>query len=228
MARQRQPLLKLRNVSFSYEGAEDEKHTLFEDVGFSLYQGENLLIRGASGAGKSTLALICAGLLRPSMGKVSICRPANRDHPGNPIQMVFQDPYAAINPTRKISQWLRIAAGGGGVFRDMIASLRNIEHTELAIVETLELVNLPFSVLARYPSELSGGECQRANIAAALLAQPECLILDEPVSMLDRISRESIVNVIENVKKTFGMSIIEVCHEKSIFGFGFGHDVPIE
>ena len=187
-----------------------------DGVSFDLYEGETLGVVGESGCGKSTLARAIIGLAPTHAGDIiwkgnniagvsdSSLRAIRQE-----IQMIFQDPLASLNP--------RMTVG------DIIAEpLRNY-RPELSKDDVLNQVRammarvglLP-NVINRYPHEFSGGQCQRTGIARALILKPKLVICDEPVSALDVSIQAQVVNLLKELQKEMGLSLIFIAHDLSV------------
>jgi oligopeptide/dipeptide ABC transporter ATP-binding protein len=175
--------------------------------------GEILGIVGESGCGKSTLARAMLGLQPTSDGELSISGGvvAGKDDQRalrKRVQMIFQDPYQSLNPRQRVSAIVTEPLKVQGVPR--------AEHDE-RVRRALNDVGLdPEQYLARYPHQLSGGQRQRVAIAAALVLDPEGLICDEPVSMLDASVRAQILNVLVGLQKQRGLALIFITHDLSL------------
>ena len=187
-----------------------------DGVSLELAPGEALGVVGESGSGKSTLARAALQLIRPQSGRVvwfgrqvdalaqNALRPLRRD-----VQVVFQDPLASLDP--------RMTAG------DIVAEPLRVHRPDLdrsardaAVVRALELVRLDPALATRYPHELSGGQCQRVGIARAMVTQPQLLICDEPISALDVTVQEQIVNLLAELKRETGVSILFISHNLAV------------
>ena len=155
-----------------------------QNVNIKVRKGETLGIVGESGCGKSTLARLVVGLDLPTEGAITFAGKdmvaevkKDRRQMARKVQYVFQDPVASLNPRKKIRTILEAP---------LIQLLKlNAEEREARLVELMEAVNLAPEFLDRYPHEFSGGQAQRIGIARALAADPELIVLDEPVSALD-------------------------------------------
>jgi oligopeptide/dipeptide ABC transporter ATP-binding protein len=185
-------------------------------VSFTLDAGETLAIVGESGSGKSTTARLAMRLLEASDGQVfwgdenvstlggSALR-SRRSH----IQMVFQDPFASLNPRMKI--WESVAEGLRVHQPEMSRSQRRKKAAE-----TLALCGLDDSGLDRYPHQFSGGQRQRIGIARALIVEPKVLVLDEPVSALDVSVQAQILNLMKEIQLAKGLAYLFISHDLSV------------
>ena len=185
-----------------------------DDVSFTLKAGESLGIVGESGSGKSTLAKMLTRLTDISEGTLKfqgkdITKRKQRQLKevyGN-IQMVFQNPVGSFDPRRTL---------GDGIGE----SLRNrgMKKTEVTkrVKELLEQCGLDGEFAGRYPHEVSGGQCQRAAIARALAVEPKVLICDEATSALDVTIQKQIMELLEELKDTHGLSFIFICHNLAL------------
>lgn len=184
-------------------------------VSFTLGEGETLAIVGESGCGKSTLARCLTGLSEPTGGTLAL---EDEDVPTmlarNPqkfrraVQIVFQDPYASLNPRRTvlatISDALRL--------HKVCAHSQQREKT----TELLAQVGLSAEYLYRYPHELSGGQRQRVAIARALAVGPKIVVCDEPVSALDVSIQAQIINLLKRLQSSLGIAYVFISHNLSL------------
>ncbi len=185
-----------------------------DDVSFSLQEGETLGIVGESGCGKTTLIRALVRLLDPTGGTVTFrggdITTAGRRRLGpvrREMQMVFQDPQASLNPRKRVGQILATPLRLRGVPRAEI---------EQRSRELLAQVGLNPEHLGRYPHEFSGGQRQRIGIARALAMEPRLVVLDEPVSALDVSIQAQVINLLEELQESLGLTYVFVAHDLSI------------
>lgn len=203
-------IVEARNLVKEYE-SDGRTLRVVDDVSFAIRAGETLGIVGESGSGKTTVARMVLGLLQPTSGGVlfrgkalpplssSRMRELRRH-----MQIVFQDPYAALNP-RMTVRWILeepFSIHGEAPAGGLDGRLR----------ELLNCVELDESALARYPHEFSGGQRQRINIARALALNPELLVLDEPVSALDVSVGAQVINLLRDLQRRLGLTYLFISH----------------
>lgn len=197
--------LRVRNLNVFYENrkrklfSKNKKIQALFDVSVDMKEGEVLAIAGESGSGKSTLARTIVGINRDYTGEIY----QKYDRP----QMVFQDPYSSLNPAKKIG-WLLEEP-----LRVDKSRKWSDEEMKNRVKEIMEEIELPINMLERYPSQLSGGQRQRVCIGMALMRSPKLLIADEPVSALDVTIQAQILELIENLHKKHGISIMFISHD---------------
>lgn len=184
-----------------------------DGISFRIDAGETLGIVGESGCGKSTLCRAIMLLTRISSGKVlwsgenlpDLSR-QEMDKKRSGLQMVFQDPTASLNPRMTIGNAIGEPLR---VFRpDM-----DQESRRQAVQEMMQAVGLPPELANRYPHQFSGGQCQRAAIARAMILKPRLVVCDEPVSALDVSTQAQIVNLLKHLQKNSGAAFIFVSHD---------------
>jgi oligopeptide/dipeptide ABC transporter ATP-binding protein len=192
-----------------------------DGVDITLRHSEVLALVGESGCGKSTLALLLMGLEDPTAGTVIFegrdithLNDNERKELRRKIQMVFQDPYESLNPTQTIEEIVTEPLLVHGIANDK-------NERSARVKKAMEDSGLkPAEVyLARYPHELSGGQRQRVVIAAALVLEPEILLADEPVSMLDVSIRAEIINLLAELRITRQIAVIFITHDLGSVGF---------
>ena len=211
-AQKREILLRVEDLEISYEenrrGFFDRRHLkkAVKNLSFEVYRGEILGLVGESGCGKSTTARAIAGLMKEYEGRIltgdgraaGVLRP----------QMVFQDPYGSLNPSKRIGWILEEPLKMRGVRRGVDRVGR--------VKEMLAEVGLDAEYASRYPKDLSGGQRQRIAIAAALIAEPKLLILDEPVSALDVTVQAQILNLLLRLRERHGLSYLFISHDMNV------------
>ena len=205
-------LMEVRGLAVSF-GKRGREARALDGVSLEWRRGEILGVVGESGCGKSTLARAMMQLVEPAAGGVTLDGAASNGRRGagelrRRIQMIFQDPYQTLNPRQRVRAIVSEPLAVQGVPR--------AEHPE-RVQRALEDVGLdPDRYLERYPHQLSGGQRQRAAIAAALVLEPEGLICDEPVSMLDASVRAQILAVLLELQKRRELALIFITHDLSL------------
>lgn len=193
-----------------------------DDVSFSLQQGEILGLVGESGSGKTTVAMNVMGLIEPTSGNVffngqnmrDLTHGKNRLKLRREVQMVFQDPYEALNPRQKV---FNIVAEPLEVHGLASSQEDKVEKVKAALSDAG--LKPPEKYFDRYPEELSGGQRQRVVIAGALILNPKLLVADEPVSMLDVSIRAEILSLLRELRDKRGISILYITHDLATAGF---------
>jgi peptide/nickel transport system ATP-binding protein len=204
------PLIEARGLVKEYARRNGVTRVV-DDVSFTIHAGEALGLVGESGCGKTTVARMLLRLIEPTAGEVlfegqplPLASSAQMRALRRRMQIVFQDPYAALNPRMTVEQ---IMAEPFTIHREpppegLPARLRELLHS----------VGLDDSALPRYPHEFSGGQRQRINIARALALRPRLLLLDEPVSSLDVSVGAQIVNLLRDLQHTLGLTYLFISH----------------
>lgn len=213
-------LLDVKSVSkeFSSGGIlSREKVKAVVDVSFTLRDDtpEIFTIIGESGSGKTTLARMILGLEVPTNGDILFDNQGARERRGRAarlafmkrVQPVFQNPFEAFNPLKQVDRYLVSTA------RALLGATTE-DEIDKAMDDALQKVGLSLAeIKGRYAHELSGGQLQRVAIARALIPNPALLIADEPVSMVDASLRMSIVNLLRDLRDTYGVSVIYITHD---------------
>ena len=196
-------------------GSGSQRCVAVDHVDFSFNDGEIISIVGESGSGKTTLAKMLLGLISTTEGEIyfqgklrDIRSQKNKQKYWKNIQAIFQDPFSSYNIFNKIdSLFLDCINMRGG------RRLPHAKKVEL-MTEACSFVNLKFEELTnKYPFELSGGQMQRLMIARIFLLKPKILLADEPTSMIDACSRATILDMLMELRKETGMTLIFITHD---------------
>jgi peptide/nickel transport system ATP-binding protein len=185
------------------------------DVSFTIQRGQVVTLVGESGSGKSTTARLISRLLPPTRGEI-LLRGKNvlKTEPRTPslnyrkeIQMIFQDPFGSLNPAHTISHHLERPL----LIHNMVKNSNPLER----VYELLATVGLnpPEDAARKYPYQMSGGQRQRVAIARALAVEPEIILADEPISMLDVSIRMGVLNLMEQLKEERGIGFLYITHD---------------
>lgn len=185
-----------------------------ENVDLTIAKGEALGLVGESGSGKSTLGRIVCGIYQPTEGRVTLNNspvmsvgPQPRKLTTN-VQMIFQDPFASLDPRRTIGQ--SIAEG------PIAHGLTSKAEARSYVAEWLKAVSLDPAFADRYPHQFSGGQRQRIAIARALAMRPEVIVCDEPVASLDVSIQAQILNLLLQLRKELGLTLLFISHDLSV------------
>jgi oligopeptide/dipeptide ABC transporter ATP-binding protein len=212
-------LLELKDVVMHFTTKGDglfrraaNKVRAVDGVSLTLREGETLGLVGESGCGKTTTGRVITRLLEPTAGQIlyhgtdishlteNSLRPYRRE-----LQLIFQDPYSSLNPRHTVGTIIGTALRVHGIVP---------KRQELArIQELLDVVGLNAEHYNRYPHEFSGGQRQRVGIARALAVQPKVIVADEPVSALDVSIQAQVMNLLEDLRKEFGIAFIFIAHD---------------
>ncbi len=209
------PLLRVNDLVVEYQTRGRRRVRAVSGVSFDVARGETLGLVGESGCGKSSTGKAIMQLPRPTAGTVTFAghvltqldgAALRRQRSG--LQMIFQDPLSSLNPWRSVrdivSEPLRIWGSARG------------ERAE-RVREMLDAVGIdPSSSLDRRPHEFSGGQCQRISIARALILEPQLVVCDEPVSALDVSVQSQILNLLQDMKDRFGLTLIFISHDLAV------------
>ncbi|MFZ9867679.1 MAG: ABC transporter ATP-binding protein [Ilumatobacteraceae bacterium] len=209
-------LLRVENLVVEYKSPGGGAVRAVSDVSFDIVAGETVSVVGESGCGKSTLAKGVMQLVPTASGTVALNgtdltklkgEALRRARPN--IQMIFQDSISSLDPHLKVRALVEQPLKVWGRGTD--------EERRQKVDELLRSVNLdPEIVGDRKPTEFSGGQCQRISIARALSIEPQVLVCDEPVSSLDVSIQSQILNIIQDMKKRYGLSLLFISHDLSV------------
>ena len=199
-----------------FEGGGRQILRAVDGVTFAIRRGETLALVGESGCGKSTVARLLVGLYTPTHGRVrffghdlaEIDTMAGHGH-RQKLQMIFQDPYASLNPRWRV--------------RDIIAEpllahglLRNKKQVDARVDELFAQVKLAAADKEKYPHQFSGGQRQRLSIARALATHPAFLVCDEPTSALDVSVQAQVLNLMKDLQRALGLTYLLISHNLAV------------
>lgn len=218
MSTAHEPLVSVRHLTHHYRrprasllGGRPVVHTL-RDIGFDIHAGERFGIVGQSGSGKSTLLKILAGVEQATAGTVEVCGADMMRHSRHDLrtlrrrlQMVQQDPMSSLDPRMRVAE----------IVAEPLVAQRQGGRAQ-RVRELLQQVGLPAAAAKRYPHQFSGGQRQRISIARAIATQPDILLADEPVSALDVSVRAQILNLLTDLVRDLGLTLVFVSHDLSV------------
>jgi len=202
-------LLEVKKLSKIYSEKGFFKESRFHALNkasFTLKEGESLSVIGSSGSGKTTLGRVLAGMLDFDSGHVRYFGKDIKDYPvkrfAEIVQMIFQNPYASLDPKMKIKDSLYEAFGAA-----------KPKNAKKIITDTLKSVGLETKILNNYPHQFSGGQRQRIAVARVLIKKPKLIIADEPFASLDIYSQNQITEILKNAVKKTNTSVILITHD---------------
>lgn len=210
MDNQKEVILRIENLTKIY-GTEK----VISNANIEIEKGRTLGLVGESGSGKSTIGRCIMGISKISKGRILYENEDISKYDSKKlkefrknIQMIFQDPYSSFDPKKDF----------GFSLKESILSHKLVDKktADKKVDEILEKVGLDIDLKHRYPSQLSGGQCQRMNIARALLLMPKLLICDEPVSALDMSIQAQILNLLKEIQKEYNLAYLFISHDLSV------------
>ncbi|MCM3635266.1 MULTISPECIES: ABC transporter ATP-binding protein [Paenibacillus] len=210
------PLIEVNHLSKFFNLGNNNILKAVNDLNFSIEQGETVGVVGESGCGKSTAGRTMMRLYEPTEGEVlfngkniysmrgSELKQLRRD-----MQMIFQDPYASLNPRMTVMDII-------GESLDVHKLVSSRKERKKRVEQLLDLVNLNAAHASRYPHEFSGGQRQRIGIARALAVNPKFIIADEPISALDVSIQAQVVNLLQDLQRDMGLTYLFIAHDLSM------------
>ena len=213
------PLLEIQNLRVIFKSGTREFHAL-KGVSLDIDAGQTLGLVGESGSGKTTIGKVILGQLAPS-GEVKMegrvlfdgedithVTRARRRELGRDIQVVFQDPYGSLNPVRSIGDTLAEPL--------LMQATFTRQDRERKVAEVLDQVGMPQDTASRYPAQFSGGQRQRIAIARAVIGRPRLVVCDEPVSGLDLSVQAQVLNLLNDLQKSMGLTLLFISHDLTV------------
>lgn len=208
-------VFKAYRATGGYLGLHRSETAAVRGVSLSVAKGSAFALVGQSGSGKSTLARLIAGLEPCDAGTITLCgqaMPSRRNAAWHAlrlrVQMVFQDPYASLDPLMTV---------GASIAEPLVnLSPQTRAQREAAVLRAMADVHLPERLFNAYPHQLSGGERQRASIARAVVLRPEVLICDEAVSALDAQTQVQIIDLLHELRATHGLTYLFISHDITV------------
>ena len=208
-------LLRVEHLVVEFPLRHGLKVNAVSDISFDIVEGETLGLVGESGSGKSTTGRAVVQLPRPTSGTVTFDGKDLTKLSGEDLrrmrpqmQMIFQDPISSLNPRRRVRD---IVAEGLEIWEIGDRATRAAK-----VVEVLEAVGIDPANGGRRPHEFSGGQCQRISIARAVITEPKLIICDEPVSALDVSVQAQILNLLEDMKTRYGLTLVFIAHDLAV------------
>ena len=208
-------LIEVKDLKKYFQVGRNQTLKAVDGVNFKIYKGETLGIVGESGCGKTTCGKTVMGLYKATGGEVLFdgvdINKLNKNEKKEftkRAQIIFQDPYSSLNPRMTVGDII-----GEGID---IHKLYTGKERQEKIYELLELVGLNREHALRFPHEFSGGQRQRIGIARALAIEPEFIVCDEPVSALDVSIQAQVVNLLQQLQREMGLSLIFIAHDLAV------------
>ena len=211
------PLIRTVGLKKYFHVPQGELHAV-DDLNLTIERGKTLGIVGESGCGKSTLGRCILRLHEPTAGEVIFedrnileCSKAEMKELRSKMQIIFQDPYASLNPRMTVSQAIAAPLIIQGIYKPS-----EKEKIRKRVAEMMDVVGLAPRLVNSYPHELDGGRRQRIGIARALSVNPKFIVCDEPVSALDVSIQAQIINLFSHLRQEHGFSILFIAHDLSM------------
>ncbi|WP_108831210.1 ABC transporter ATP-binding protein [Aedoeadaptatus coli] len=209
-----EPILQVKNLSKHFK-VENGFLQAVDGLNFDIYKGETFGLVGESGCGKSTAGRTILRLYEPTAGEVLFegqniydLNPKEMKEHRKEMQMIFQDPYASLDPRMTVEEIIAEPL--------VIYGIGNKKERRERVIELLEMVGLSAEHSLRFPHEFSGGQRQRIGIARSLALNPKFIICDEPISALDVSIQAQVVNLLKDVQKKLGLTLLFIAHDLSM------------
>ena len=211
-------ILEVKNLcKYFYSGKNNPPMKAVDDVSFYVNKGETLGLVGESGCGKTTTGRTVIRLYAPTSGEVWFngkridgkLSAEETKQVTSKMQMVFQDPVASLNPRMTVEEIICEGVKINNLYPDK-------DERRKQVYKMLDMVGLTREHATRYPHEFSGGQRQRICIARALITQPDLIIADEPISALDVSIQAQILNILNDLRKELGLTILFIAHDLSV------------
>ena len=217
MAESKNELLRVEHLTKYFNTPHGVLHAV-DDVNFSIAEGETLGVVGESGCGKSTMGRVILRLHEPTSGKVyyngedvTTCNKKRLNELREEMQIIFQDPFASLNPRMTVSE----AIAEPLLIRKKF-DRRDKEGIRKRVEEVMDIVGLARRLVNSYPHELDGGRRQRIGIGRVLALRPKFVVCDEPVSALDVSIQAQILNLMQDLQEQMGLTYMFITHDLSV------------
>jgi ABC-type oligopeptide transport system ATPase subunit len=213
------PLLSIENLHLTFHTAGKPFEAL-KGVSLAINAGQTLGLVGESGSGKTTIGKIILGQISHGLGAhiggkvvfdgedITHATRSRRRELGRDIQVVFQDPYGSLNPVRSIGDTLSEPL--------LMQTALSRQDRERKVAQILEQVGMPADTASRYPAQFSGGQRQRIAIARAVIGRPRLVVCDEPVSGLDLSVQAQVLNLLNDLQKSMGLTLLFISHDLTV------------
>ena len=209
-----EPILQVKNLSKHFK-VESGFLQAVDGLNFDIYKGETFGLVGESGCGKSTAGRTILRLYEPTSGEAIFegqniydLSPKEMKEHRKEMQVIFQDPYASLDPRMTVEEIIAEPL--------VIYGIGNKKERRERVIELLEMVGLSAEHSLRFPHEFSGGQRQRIGIARSLALKPKFIICDEPISALDVSIQAQVVNLLKDVQKKLGLTLLFIAHDLSM------------
>jgi len=213
-----EPILKLDGIHKTFKKGRDVTIPVLQDISVNVNRLEILCLVGESGCGKTTLGKLMTGLLKPSSGKVYFegkdvdkLRGSEFKRYRRAVQIIHQDPYASLNPAHTISNTLSFPL----LRHKMVRSQSQARERAAELLSMVDLTPVG-DIIDKYPHQLSGGQRQRVSIARAMTTEPELIIADEAVSMVDVSIRIGLLKMLLSLRTEMNMTIVFITHDLAL------------